>query len=353
MRPLVPEALLNLTPDDLHDVFQAGASNGPWLSEVLEKDVWVVWCLDALFHQPDAPDYVFKGGTSLSKVYGVIDRFSEDVDITVSTKDTRILGDGDPLDGTISNTRRKALNDEATAKLQGYLATDLAPYLADLASATLPEWNRPEFVASTDSISVRYPSVVPQIGGPPYIERRVLLEFGTRGGTEPRTAHAVTTYLEQAIEPTDQLALPRAKGVMTLSVERTFWEKATLIHAELARPDRALKARYARHWYDLHRISTHATIGPLVLAAAPAFAQVIDIKTKQFRSGGVRYEDCGRGNLQLVPNGALYTQLRSDFQIMQASGMFLAEPPQFNAIIDQLRDLEIAINATYSATPAV
>ena len=347
----MPEALLDLTPNDLRNVLQAGASNGPWLSEVLEKDVWVVWCLDALFRQPNAPDYAFKGGTSLSKVYGVIDRFSEDVDITVSTKDPRILGDDDPLDGTISNTRRKALNDQATENLQGYLAMDLAPYLTDLAHTTLPVSNRPEFVASTDSISVRYPSAVPPFGGPPYIERRVLLEFGTRGGTEPRTVHAVATYLEQAIEPTDELALPHAEGVMTLSVERTFWEKATLVHAELARPDRDLKARYARHWYDLHRLSTHPTIGPQVLAAAPALAQVIDIKTKQFRSGGVRYEDCGRGNLRLVPAGALHMQLRDDFEKMQASGMFLAEPPEFKAIIDQLQDLEATINATYAANP--
>ena len=181
----------------------------------------------------------------------------------------------------------------------------------------------------------------------------LLTDGGTADAGTDRDADAAATYLEHAIEPTDQLALPYAKCVMTLSVERTFWGKATLIHAELGRPDRDLKARYARHWYDLHRLSTHATIGPQVLSAAPALAQVIDIKTKQFRSGGARYEDCGRGKLLLVPNGALRTQLRNDFQKMQASGMFLAEPPQFNAIIDQLRDLEITINATYSATPAV
>ncbi len=349
----MPDALLDLSPNDLRDILQAGASNGPWVSEVLEKDVWVVWCLDALFRQPDAPDYAFKGGTSLSKVYGVIDRFSEDVDVTVSTKDPRILGDDDPLDGTISNTRRKALNDQATDNLQDYLSADLVPYLTERASATLPTSNRPEFIAGAESISVLYPSVLPQSDEPPYIERRVLLEFGTRGGTEPRSPHAITTYLEQAIEPTDQLSLPHAQAIMTLSVERTFWEKATLIHAELARPDRDLKARYARHWYDLHRLSTHAAIGPQALAATTALAHVIDIKTKQFRSGGVQYGDCGRGALRLVPEGALHTQLRNDYRQMQASGMFLAEPPEFAVIVGQLQDLETTINATYTATPAI
>ncbi len=347
------EALLDLSASELRDILDAGASNGPWVGEVLEKDLWVVWCLDALFRQPNAPVYAFKGGTSLSKVYRVIDRFSEDVDVTVSTKDPRILGSEDPLDDAISNTRRKALNEQAAEHLHRYLAADVVPHLTDRASATLPPWNRPEILADDATIRVVYPSVLPQSSEPPYIERHVLLEFGTRGGTEPRAPHTVTTYLEQAVEPIDRLTFPHTHAVMTLSVERTFWEKATLIHAELARPDRALKERYVRHWYDLHQLSTHATIGRQALAAATALAHVIDMKAKQFRSGGVRYEDCGRGALRLAPVGTLRTRLRDDYREMQASGMFLTEPPTFNAIVDQLHDLETTINATYAESPVV
>ena len=346
------EALLELEPSELRDILDAGASNGPWVREVLEKDLWVVWCLDTLFGQPNAPDYAFKGGTSLSKVYRVIDRFSEDVDVTVSTKDPRILGGDDhPLDDSISNNRRKALNEQAAVNLNHYLTATFAPYVIDHASATLPSWHRPEVVADDASIRIVYPSVLPHSSEPPYIERQVLLEFGTRGGTEPSAPHTVTSYLEQVVEPTDQLTFPHAHAVMTLSVERTFWEKATLIHAELARPHRALKERYARHWYDLHRLSTHPTLGPQALAAVSALAHVIDMKAKQFRSGGVHYEDCGRGALRLAPDGALRTRLRDDYRQMQASGMFLAEPPTFDALMDQLHDLEATINATFAETP--
>ncbi|TVR85073.1 MAG: nucleotidyl transferase AbiEii/AbiGii toxin family protein [Trueperaceae bacterium] len=347
------EALLELEASELRDILDAGASNGPWVRDVLEKDLWVVWCLDTLFRQPNAPHYAFKGGTSLSKVYRVIDRFSEDVDVTVSTQDPRILGDDDPLADSISNNRRKALNEQAEENLNRFLTATVAPYVIDHASATLPSWHRPEVIAEGATIRIMYPSALPHGSEPPYIERHVLLEFGTRGGTEPRAPHSVTSYLEQAVEPTGDLTFPRANGVMTLSVERTFWEKATLIHAELARPHRALKERYVRHWYDLHRLSTHLTIGPHVLAAASALAQVIDMKTKQFRSGGVHYEDCGRGALRLAPDGAQRTRLRDDYRRMQASGMFLAESPAFDAIIDQLHDLEATINATYAETPVV
>lgn len=175
----MPDALLDLPASELRDILDAGASAGSWAREVLEKDLWVVWCLDALFRQPDAPDYAFKGGTSLSKVCGVIDRFSEDVDVTVSTNDERILGTDDPLDDAISKTRRKTRNDRAAKNLRAYLTTDLMPYLAEHAATNLPEWHRPTITIDVDASTIRvtYPSIHTQTGAAPYIQRNVLLEF--------------------------------------------------------------------------------------------------------------------------------------------------------------------------------
>jgi hypothetical protein len=349
----VPDALLDLPASELRDILDAGASTGPWAREVLEKDLWVVWCLDALFRQPDAPDYAFKGGTSLSKVYGVIDRFSEDVDVTVSTNDERILGTDDPLDDAISKTRRKTLNERAAENLRAYLTTDLVPYLDEHAATNLPAWHRPTITIDDDAPTIRitYPSAHAQTAAAPYIQRNVLLEFGTRGGTEPRSAHTVTTYLERAVELTDPLTFPKADGVMTLSAERTFWEKATLIHAEIARPGRGLKERYARHWYDLYHLSIHSAIGPNALSATEALAQVISMKAKQFHSAGVDYHDCGRGALRLTPDDDLRTRLRDDYRRMRASGMFLAEPPTFDDLMEHLHQLESTINTTYARAP--
>ncbi len=225
-----------------------------------------------VFRQPNAPDCAFNGGTSLSKVYRASDRFSEDVDVTVSTQEPRILGGAkDPLDDSISNSRRKALNEQAAENLNHYLKAVVAPYVSDHASVTLPSWHRPEVLAEAASIRIVYPSVLPQNSEPPYIELQVRLEFGTRGGTEPRAPHT-----------------------------------------ELARPHRALQERYARHWYDLHRLSTHPSIGRQALAATSALAHVIDMKAKRFRSGGVHYEDCGRGALRLAPDGTQRTLLHDD-----------------------------------------
>lgn len=343
------EDFLRLAPSGRRAIIEAGAAASRWTTDVLEKDVWLVWCLNALFLQRDAPDYAFKGGTSLSKVYAAIDRFSEDVDITVSTRHPGILGLEDPLDDDHSNTKRKRLNKQAAEKLTTYLRDHVGPHLAHVA-ATLPEGSRPTVTPEGEVVHVVYPSALPDTFEASYLQRQVLLEFGTRGSIEPRENRTISTYLEDAVEATDELRFPTAQ-VMVMRAERTFWEKATLVHAEISRDRLKFRDRYARHWYDLYRLSVHDAIGPAALSATSTFAQVIDIKAKQFHGAGVTYEDCGRGRLRLVPNGELLTHLHHDYRQMATSGMFVAEPPAFDDILEHLRELEHSINASCVAAP--
>lgn len=340
------EDFLSLALNERRDIIEAGASASSWTADVLEKDAWVVWCLSALFHQADAPDYAFKGGTSLSKVYAAIDRFSEDVDITVSTKHPNILGDEDPLDDALSNNKRKLLNEKAAENLATYLRECLVPYLEE-AAAALPYGNRPTITPAGEDVHVIYPSVLPGGNEPTYLLRKVLLEFGTRGTTEPREERSITTYLEGVVETTGGLAFPNAR-VMVMRAERTFWEKATLVHAEITRDKLKLRERYARHWYDLYRLSNHETIGPAALTAHTTFAQVIGIKAKQFRGGGVRYESCDRGGLCLVPEGELLGYLTEDYRQMRESGMFQVDPPTFEEILDHLTEVERTVNTMFA-----
>ena len=123
------EDFLGLAPAERREIIDAGAARSPWTTDVLEKDTWLVWCLDALFRQGDAPDYAFKGGTSLSKAYAAIDRFSEDVDVTVSTKHPDILGAEDPLDDQHSHTKRKRLDEQAAENLASFLHERVASNL--------------------------------------------------------------------------------------------------------------------------------------------------------------------------------------------------------------------------------
>lgn len=97
------ESYLELPESDQKDILQAAAAELGRQAAVLEKDIWVCWTLQTLFSMPDAHPMAFKGGTSLSKVYGAIDRFSEDVDITLDYR--HFEADFDPFAEGISNTK--------------------------------------------------------------------------------------------------------------------------------------------------------------------------------------------------------------------------------------------------------
>jgi len=339
-------SFLNLPTEERADIVQAASSETVWAPAILEKDAWVVWCLDALFRQNDAPDYAFKGGTSLSKVFNAIDRFSEDVDITVSTQHPLILGDDDPLDSSISKNRRKTLNQRASENLQRFLHHHLVPYLESCA-ATLSDTNRPTMTIDGESVRVHYPSALPSSYAHHYVDQSVLLEFGTRGTTEPRIQCDVATYLADAVETAGSLHFPSA-SVMAMRAERTFWEKITLAHAEITRTNIHFKDRAARHWYDLYRLSMDEGLRASSLASQSIYLQVIDIKSKQFPGGGVDYQACRKGQLKLVPKDALLKHLHDDYQSMRQAGMFLNDPPTFDSILGYLTEIEAAVNAMFT-----
>ncbi len=191
------------------------------LSEmVIEKDLWVCWLLEKVFAL-DIP-MSFKGGTSLSKAYGLIKRFSEDVDITI---DYRHFNPDLDLKNT-SRSQIKKISENLKQKLQEYIQSSLVPYLKKQVKENFPSQSI-EIILSEDGEQVRfyYPTVLNNLIG--YLRDHVLLEFGIRNSVEPSNLCPITPYLAH----TDELSkiLPVSK-INTLSPIRTFWEKATLIH---------------------------------------------------------------------------------------------------------------------------
>jgi hypothetical protein len=250
----VPPSFFELTRNEQKELLQGAEYRTPWSTKMLEKDVWIVWTLDALFRQPNAPRYAFKGGTCLSKAYGAIHRFSEDIDITLDPDHPTYIEGLDPIEPGVTKNQLKQRGDRARAKLPEYLALTLVPYLEQRAQQ-LPEHSRPTIVLEDGDegrVRVHYPSALEPSPAPPYIAENVLLELGARASTEPSQRADVGTYLGNLPQLEGQVAFPAAT-VNALSLVRTFWEKATLIHFEITRNDRAAPAeRYARHWYDLH-----------------------------------------------------------------------------------------------------
>lgn len=348
-----PPSYFTLSQDEQAELLQGAIYSTPWLPKLLEKDIWVVWTLDALFRQPNAPAYAFKGGTSLSKVYGAIDRFSEDVDITLDPDHPTFIAGLDPLEASVSKTQLKKRGDRARAKLPEYLTETLIPSL-ELRALDLPRHARPTIAldpSKEGGVRVHYPSALEPSTMPPYVPESVLLEIGARGSTEPSHRASVHTYLSALPTLHGRLSFPTAT-VSAMSLIRTFWEKATLIHFEITRNDHATpEERYARHWYDLHALSERPDLVDQALAERATLGLVLHVKRTHYSGKGVRYEDCGAGRLRLTMNDDLRSQLTRDYGAMIASNMFVRSPPPFERIAARLAELEARINAHFEHHP--
>lgn len=210
---------------------------------VIEKDFWVTWVLDQLFQQPEiARLLMFKGGTSLSKVYRLIERFSEDIDLIL---DWRVLSGKDPL-AERSRASQERLNKAINEQAQAYIGRELLGQV----SAALGEVCRCE-IESTDPhvINVRYPAAFPDA----YLRPEVRLEIGPLASWLPHEERTIRCYAAEAFpqvfERTECL-------VRVIKAERTFWEKATILHHEAHRLEgNPQPSRYSRHYYDMAKMA--------------------------------------------------------------------------------------------------
>ncbi len=326
---------LELDTPGRREVFERAARELGRSPLVLEKDLWVCWCLERVFESDLKHRVVFKGGTSLSKVYRVIDRFSEDIDLTVSKLD---LGFSES-DHDLSKTKLKQKLEEVSYTLSQLLEKDYLPlFLCEPeVSARISEKDR-------NTILVHYPSVYLSKNAQ-YIEPLIRLEFGARNPTEPSEHHSIA-FDAQDIFP--QLAFPSA-SVSVLSARRTFWEKATLLHMLYYCAHEKLSGgraeRQARHYYDLVMLAGHDQGKGAIEEDSHLLEVVSRDKAMLFPAAWARYNEAKRGSLRLVPNPPLSRLLADDFQKMIRSGMFGTAPPSWGEILERLKGLESRINS--------
>lgn len=187
-----------------------------------------------------------------------------------------------------------------------------------------------------EQIRVNYPSVAAKIG---YLRDGVLIELGGRNPTEPNQLHQLVTEISRILT---QFAWPTA-DVTVLAPTRTFWEKATLIHIECNRPERRIADRMFRHWFDLSKLAVHL-IGAEAMADRELLERVVRHKEAFFAYSNVGYDGCLTGQFKLIPPAGMVDSLRTDCQRMVEQRMFAGEIPDFDQIIERLKDLESRIN---------
>lgn len=317
------DAYFDLSPADRLEVLEVAASASGRPVHLLEKDIWVVWCLETLFSAQIGSPLVFKGGTSLSKVYQVIRRFSKDVDLTYDIRKLApdLVSDAsDALPPTNSQQRR--WTDEVRGRLARWITEDAAPFLSQALAIVEPDGS---VRITNDVIFIRYRALTP---GSDYVRPEVKLEFGARATGEPnRPIHIVCDAAPHVAGVTFPQALPK---VMT--AERTFWEKATAAHV-YCKQGRLRGERFARHWYDLKCLAdagyAESAMNDRDLANAVANHKAIFFRENDQSGQRIDYSRAVAGHLQLVPDGEARDTLADDYGRMVEDGLLLDEAESF------------------------
>jgi hypothetical protein len=341
----MPEDYMSLAPADQKDILQTAAIELGRHEAVLEKDIWVCWVLQVLFAIPGAHPMAFKGGTSLSKVYDIIDRFSEDVDITL---DYRQFDDidfkdhpqkFDPLAAGASKTQIAKFSDRLKGYVNRYSLEIVIPYLRNaLAKLSTAKQHDITVDKTGEKIWLSFPSVVEATDD--YLKTQILIELGGRNVIDPNEVHTITPYVAQI---TQGVSYPTG-DVVVLSPERTFWEKATLIHVECGRPEiKQNAARLSRHWYDLVMLVQHPS-GIEAIKNRMLFEDVIRHKKVFFNASYANYDACLAGDLKLLPADETISGLQIDYENMVNAGMMYQQPPDFSQIIESIKKIERDIN---------
>lgn len=316
------------------------ANTSGLLPHLLEKDIWVVWSLQHLFTGPYAQHLVFKGGTSLSKAYGVIRRFSEDVDLTYDIRAiaSDLIGDtGLPLPA--SKSQEKKWSKEIRVRLSSWVDAEIVPQLKQaLLQQGLPAAVR----AEGDKVFIDYE---PLTIGTGYVPSSVMLEFGARSTGEPSESRAIRC---DAAEHLQGVEFPTATP-QVMRAERTFWEKATAIHVFCVQGEFRGGDRFARHWHDVTRLDAagfaDAAIADKALAQAVADHKSVFFAEKNTQGDVIDYHLAVSGGLQLVPDDGALAKLATDYQHMVDDGLFLDDAEPFESLLERCKTIQQKANA--------
>ena len=309
---------------------------------LLEKDIWIVWILDCLFRAPFGYNLVFKGGTSLSKAYGAIDRFSEDIDLTYDIR--AIAKDLIEETGVIPKTRSQAKRwtKEIDRRLAEWISEVVVPYLSI-------ELNNQQF-----DIEVSHEGTVAKLKYNPstqiqtdYIKPEISLEFGARSTGEPSHLLKITCDADSR-SPGNDGWLPTAMA-RVMTAERTFWEKATAIHIVCLGGKIRGRGHFARHYYDLMRLEktgyAEKALNDRDLAQTVAEHKSKFYMERDGKGNWIDYRKALNGSLRLVPTGEIRELINNDYDQMVDAGMLYSDVPTFNALIDQLAEIEKRANS--------
>lgn len=322
-------------------LFEAVANRMQMRTAIIEKDYWVVWALWRLFEQKELRSYLtFKGGTSLSKIFNVIKRFSEDIDLSIE-KSFFGFGDENSPENASSHKKCSAALKKLSAACAHYVQNDLLKMLTNDFKKLLGDKQKWQLSIDTEdpdeqTILFDYPKTTQSKS---YIRQYIKMEMGARSEHWPISQKKISSYVKDKLK--NSVGEPQII-IRVLDVKRTFWEKATILHAYAHVPDdKKIPARLARHYYDMHCL-LNSDIKDKAAKDLELLARVVKHKIIYFRSSWSQFETAAKGTLKQMPSNQIEKYLRTDYMAM--ADMFFEKPPEWDVILSDIEKFEREFN---------
>lgn len=321
-----------LSQSDRNELFLETASLVSTTSAIVEKDFWVVWTLNKLFSDDRLNKILmFKGGTSLSKVFNLIGRFSEDIDLIL---DWREVTADNPLLKQPSKTKQVKFNDQINDSAKVYIKEKLLPIISEIISLQCScEFDIDD--KGNYFININYPSSFKDAA----LRPKILLEIGPLASWLPSATFEIMPF---AASKFPHLFKQQKCAVNAVLAKRTFWEKATILHQEANRvKDKKIPLRHSRHYYDLAQMA-QSNVKNEAFADLALLEDVVVFKQKFYMSAWAKYEDAQIGTFKLLPPEFRYKELKTDYDSMRS--MIFDKYLEFDEIIKILSNMEEEIN---------
>ncbi len=341
-------SVISASKEDRKGLFLATANRLGTPVQNVEKDFWVCWVVDLLFNgkEKDEPRLLFKGGTSLSKAYGLISRFSEDLDITIFREDMGQnieVSDMEQLSGKQQRIRLENIRQASQIFIQNTLKTRLNNQMNAIfekacistRDPVVPDENDP----TQQTLMVHYPSV--SIGEDDYIKPAVKIEGGAKSALDPHQSVTIEPYMAKEMPDT----LFTIQNVTTIDAERTFWDKIIILHGLRRWHDnrkelRQQGHRISRHYYDTFKLLRSKTVKKINYNLALDCAKHAQIF---FNSSDLDLKNARPGFFALLPSIEMQKTLKRDYLAM--SGMIFGDIPLFEEVLEEISQFQDVINA--------
>ncbi len=301
----------------------------------IEKDWWVTLALKASFELKYSPSIVFKGGTSLSKGWNLIERFSEDIDLAI---DRKFFG----FEGDISKSQIKNLRKASCEFISTTFLEDLTKKLTEWKVIDECKLNAQPIVDSDKDpqvIEIHYNSVFDKSD---YLPQRVLIEVSSRSLMEPSESREINSILSAAFS--DQAFTTEAFSISTVLPQRTFLEKIFLLHEEFSQDTAKIRIdRLSRHLYDLEKLMD-TEHGKAAIKDTELYKGIVTHREKFNPLRGLNYSNHIPSKIKIIPPATVIKEWEKDYQAM-TQNMIYGDPLNFDNLIKRIQDLQERINA--------